>query len=66
MRDSHAPGHDYHLVDPSPWPAIGALSVFVLAGGLIWFMHEGPPWMPAALRWTTPPKAGLVALEPAN
>ncbi len=45
MRDSHAPGHDYHLVDPSPWPAIGALSVFVLAGGLIWFMHEGPPWI---------------------
>ena len=45
MRDSHVPGHDYHLVDPSPWPAIGALSVFVLAGGLIWFMHEGPPWI---------------------
>jgi len=31
--------HDYHLVDPSPWPALGALSGFVLTFGLILFMH---------------------------
>src|SRR5438094_4539676 len=30
--DAHAkPHHDYHLVDPSPWPIIGAVSVFLLA-----------------------------------
>ena len=23
MADSHAKNHDYHLVDPSPWPIIG-------------------------------------------
>ena len=39
--DAHArPHHDYHLVDPSPWPAIGATSVFVMAVGLITWMHH--------------------------
>jgi cytochrome c oxidase subunit 3 len=38
MADSHAKHHDYHLVDPSPWPAVGAVSAFVLAvGTIIWF-----------------------------
>ena len=22
------PNHDYHLVNPSPWPAVGAVSAF--------------------------------------
>ena len=37
MRDLH---HDYHLVNPSPWPAIGAVSAFVTAFGLILWMHH--------------------------
>lgn len=37
--DHHAPNHDYHLVDPSPWPALGALSGFVLAMGAVLYMH---------------------------
>ena len=45
MADTHAKGHDYHLVDPSPWPALGALSALILASGFIWYMHEGPPWL---------------------
>jgi cytochrome c oxidase subunit 3 len=41
MADAHAkPQHDYHLVDPSPWPAIGSISVFVMAVGLIAWMHK--------------------------
>ena len=36
---SHAPRHDYHLVNPSAWPAMGALSAFVLAFGAVWYMH---------------------------
>ena len=37
---AHAkPHHDYHLVNPSPWPAVGATSAFVLAVGLILWMH---------------------------
>lgn len=37
--EHHAPNHDYHLVDPSPWPALGALSGFVLAFGAVIYMH---------------------------
>ena len=29
--------HDYHLVNPSPWPLFGSVSAFVMAvGGVIW------------------------------
>ncbi len=31
--------HDYHLVDPSPWPAVGAIAGFVLAMGIVLYMH---------------------------
>ena len=41
MADSHAkPQHDYHLVDPSPWPLIGSISAFVLAVGTVAWMHN--------------------------
>ena len=32
--------HPYHLVDPSPWPLVGAISALVLAVGAIMYMHE--------------------------
>jgi cytochrome c oxidase subunit 3 len=31
--------HPYHLVDPSPWPAVGATAALVLALGALLFMH---------------------------
>jgi cytochrome c oxidase subunit 3 len=41
MADAHAkPRHDYHLVDPSPWPAIGSISAFIMAVGAICWMHQ--------------------------
>jgi cytochrome c oxidase subunit III len=40
MAQAHTNQHDYHLVDPSPWPIVGAVSAFVLAVGLIaWMRH---------------------------
>ena len=39
MAQHEAPEHHYHLVNPSPWPALGALSGFVLAFGAIFYMH---------------------------
>ena len=33
------PKHDYHLVDPSPWPAVGACAAFLLAFGMVLYMH---------------------------
>lgn len=32
--------HDYHLVEPSKWPAIGALSAFMMAFGGIFSLHD--------------------------
>ena len=41
MADAHArPHHDYHLVNPSPWPLVGAIFAFLLAVGLIMSMHS--------------------------
>lgn len=34
--------HDYHLVDPSPWPIIGSFSALLLAVGALFFIHEKP------------------------
>jgi cytochrome c oxidase subunit 3 len=39
------PHHDYHLVNPSPWPAVGAASAFILAIGAILFMRHVTPWV---------------------
>ncbi|PCI89090.1 MAG: cytochrome c oxidase subunit 3 [Hyphomicrobiales bacterium] len=32
--------HDYHLVNPSPWPILTAWGVFAMAATFIFFMHE--------------------------
>ena len=40
MADAHAKHHDYHLVDPSHWPIIGSVAAFLLAVGLISWMHK--------------------------
>ncbi|MBL27322.1 MAG: cytochrome c oxidase subunit 3 [Rhodospirillaceae bacterium] len=51
MADTaHAKAHEYHLVDPSPWPALGSFSALILAVGAIMFMHElgGGGWVLAA------------------
>ena len=41
MADAHAePHHQYHLVQPSPWPIIGATATFILAvGAIAWMKH---------------------------
>ena len=41
MADAHAKNHDYHLVNPSPWPAVGGASAFILAIGAVRWMHGG-------------------------
>ena len=43
MADSTAKNHDFHLVNPSPWPAIGAFCAFILAVGAIMWMHGSNP-----------------------
>ena len=38
MADAHAaPHHDYHLVNPSPWPLVASLAVTVMmVGAVVW------------------------------
>ena len=52
MADSHAaPHHDYHLVDPSPWPLIASIAVTIMmVGAVIWMkglfgLPQGTPWV---------------------
>lgn len=40
MAKAHHIQHDYHLVDPSPWPIIGGISAFITAVGLIIWMRS--------------------------
>jgi cytochrome c oxidase subunit 3 len=44
MSEGHQ-NHPYHLVDPSPWPLIGALAGGVTATGLVLFMHDVTAWL---------------------
>ena len=38
------PKHDYHLVDPSPWPIYVSFSCLFLAIGCIYYMHADVSW----------------------
>ena len=41
MADAHAKKHDYHIIDPSPWPLVASIGAFIGAiGGIIW-MRSG-------------------------
>jgi cytochrome c oxidase subunit III len=48
MADAHAKHHDYHLVNPSPWPFIGATAAFATAIGAVMWMHGGTSLILAA------------------
>jgi len=52
MADSHAaPHHDYHLVDPSPWPLIASIATTIMMVGAVAWMKglfglpEGTSWL---------------------
>jgi cytochrome c oxidase subunit 3 len=40
----HEVHHDYHLVDPSPWPIVGSLAAATLVVGGLMYMHAIPGW----------------------
>ncbi len=39
MADAHSRNHDYHIVDPSPWPLIGGTGALIMAIGGIAYMR---------------------------
>jgi cytochrome c oxidase subunit 3 len=40
LPHGHGPKHQYHLVEPSIWPLVGALSAGLLAVGGVLYMHN--------------------------
>jgi cytochrome c oxidase subunit III len=40
----HEVHHDFHLVDPSPWPIVGSLAAATLVVGGLMYMHAIPGW----------------------
>lgn len=41
--------HQYHLVNPSPWPIVGAFALLALTLGMAMYMHQTPGGLPLAL-----------------
>jgi cytochrome c oxidase subunit 3 len=41
MAEAQAKHHDYHLVDPSPWPIVGAVSALLITMGGVYWMRGG-------------------------
>ena len=39
MASGTKPNHDYHILDPSPWPALGSIGAFIMAIGAIGLMR---------------------------
>jgi cytochrome c oxidase subunit 3 len=48
MAEAHTNNHDYHLVDPSPWPVVASISALTTAIGAVNWMHDGTPLIFAA------------------
>lgn len=45
MAETQVRGHEYHLVEPSPWPALGALAAMLLFGGAVLYMRDVTVWV---------------------
>lgn len=41
MAEAHVKKHDYQVVEPSPWPIMGAFFALLLTGGAVVWMHGG-------------------------
>lgn len=42
---AHEKNHDYHIIEPSPWPVLAALGAFVMLFGAVLWMHDNGPWL---------------------
>ncbi|MET7247110.1 cytochrome c oxidase subunit 3 [Methylobacterium sp. EM32] len=40
MAEAHGKHHDYHLVNPSPWPLVGSMSGFTMTTGAVLWMKS--------------------------
>ncbi len=42
---AHEKNHDYHILKPSPWPLLGAVSTFIMFFGAVLYFKGSSPWM---------------------
>ena len=42
---AHAKNHDYHILNPSLWPLVGALFGFIMLFGAVLFFHDKGPYL---------------------
>ena len=42
---AHEKNHDYHILAPSLWPLLAAVSAFVMLFGAVLFFHDSGPWL---------------------
>ncbi len=42
---AHEKNHDYHILNPSIWPLLGALAGFTMLFGAVMWMQDITPWM---------------------
>ncbi|MCL4186158.1 MAG: cytochrome c oxidase subunit 3 [Rhodobacteraceae bacterium] len=42
---AHTKNHDYHILNPSIWPFLGAAGGFVMLFGAVQWMHGNGPWI---------------------
>ena len=61
--DPHGPSHDYHLVDPSPWPIVTAFAVLIFViMTVVTFQNKGGVYTGVAgVVWTQAQDADLAA-----
>ncbi|MFO1185182.1 MAG: cytochrome c oxidase subunit 3 [Bauldia sp.] len=66
MAEAHAPefnlhgksDHPYHLVNPSPWPLVGAAAALALALGFLHYMHSDKSF--GEFLWVVPGLLGVL------
>jgi len=46
---AHVKNHDYHILNPSLWPFIGAVAAFVMLFGAVLFFSR--KWSLATIDW---------------
>ena len=42
---AHEKNHDYHILNPSIWPFVAAVSAFAMLVGAVFWMHGSAPWL---------------------
>ena len=56
MASAEGKQHDYHIIDPSPWPFIGSIGAFVITFGGIGYMRylNGGEFNMLGVNWASP------------